>query len=549
MSYLVIARKYRPQTFEEVVGQEHITQTLKNAIKLEKISHAYLFTGPRGIGKTTTARILAKTVNCAKGKDQEPCNKCDSCTEITNSQSVDIIEIDAASNRGIDEIRELRKNVKFAPSSAKYKVYIIDEVHMLTKPAFNAILKTLEEPPPHVIFIMATTEPEKVLDTITSRCQTFNFKLIPENKIKDALQDIAKKEKAKYEEEGLWMIAQAAEGSMRDGQSIMDQVLSFSGGKINAEDVRSLLGLIPRDFLFSYTDSIKQMDVKNALKLTDDLLKEGYNLSRLFNDLLMHFRNLMFAKVFGEATGFLGFNDDYSKRLSQTSEDFSQEQLIWITEFLTRNAGRMKYTENSHVVMDTILFKLCQKYVSFDDILQTAGRGEDIPEPVKVIEPVAKKETPEPEEQEKQSGSFDFIPETETEKKEEQPAQRLKEPKKGGKWEKILALIKEESQPLYHSLKDSKAVLNKKQNKIVIEYTALLDLTDRQNTILKEKIIEIMGSGFYAEIKKKDKHPASPEIKPADKPKKPQISPTVIEKEEPLIADIVEIFNGKIEQQ
>jgi DNA polymerase-3 subunit gamma/tau len=508
LSYLVIARKYRPQTFDEVIGQEHISRTLKNAIKLGKISHAYLFTGPRGIGKTTTARILAKAVNCTDRKTEEPCNRCDSCLEITNSKSVDIIEIDAASNRGIDEIRELRENVKFAPASTKYKVYIIDEVHMLTKEAFNAILKTLEEPPAHVIFIMATTEPEKVLETITSRCQTFNFRLIPEQRIKETLQEIAQKEKAEFEEEGLWHIARAARGSMRDGQSLMDQALSYSGGKIIAQEVSQLLGLIPREFLFSYTDYIKNQDIKSAMNLTQKLMREGYNISRLFSDLIAHFRNLMFAKVFDRATDFLGFSADYSENLAGAAKHFPKEQLVWITEFLSMNSSRMKFADDPHIVMDTILFKLCQRYVSFEDVLNTVNPSE------KHEEPIRKTGTGSPE----------------------------KKPAEGGRWERILGSIEKDSQPLYHLLKEAEVSL--KEKKIIIKSATPIDLNERYIKILNDKIKEIMGDGYYPEIRKEIK---APETK-TETPKKLAVSPAKIEQEEPIVGNIVEMFGGRIEK-
>lgn len=535
MSYLVIARKYRPQKFSEVVGQEHVTKTLQNAIKMDTISHAYLFTGPRGIGKTTTARILAKAVNCENISAEEPCNTCITCEEITGSKSIDIIEIDAASNRGIEDIRELRKNVKYAPSSVKYKVYIIDEVHMLTKEAFNAILKTLEEPPPHVIFIMATTEPGKVLDTITSRCQTFNFKKIPEKIIKENLQSIAEKEKAEYEEEGLWMISGAADGSMRDGQSIMDQALSYSDGKIIADKVSELLGLIPREFLFSYTEYITKMDIQGALQLTDRLSREGYNLERLYTDLLKHFRNLMFAKVFGEATGFMGFDKDYSKKLDQMASGFSKEQLVWIMEFLSRNMMRVKNTDSPQVVLDTIFFKLCQKYVGYDDIMNAFKNGA-APEDLEIVEEIVKQK---PEVTEKMPQPE----ETKTAVQESSPVSA-----KGQKWGKILAEIKKESQPLYHSLKEAQATVKNKQ--VIIKYDGKLDLTERQEKILKDKITEIAGEGYYPHIVKKNAKPVEPEIKKESegKVKKKATSPTEIEEEEPVIGDIVEMFKGKIEK-
>ncbi|MFW6134608.1 MAG: DNA polymerase III subunit gamma/tau [Elusimicrobiota bacterium] len=520
MSYLVLARKYRPQRFDEIVGQEHITKTLKNAIKMGKISHAYLFTGPRGIGKTTTARILAKAVNCTNRETEEPCNECTSCREITSTESVDVIEIDAASNRGIDEIRELRQNVKFAPASSKYKVYIIDEVHMLTKEAFNAILKTLEEPPEHVIFVMATTEPEKVLDTIHSRCQTFNFKLIPERSIIENLKQIARQEEAEYDQEGLSIIARAAEGSIRDAQSIMDQCLSFAGGKINEKEVSELLGLIPREFMFEYTEYIKNNEVKKAVELTDKLYREGFSIQRLFTDLMAHFRNLMFARVFGEATGFLGFGKDYSKKLAQSAEGFSKEHLIWITEFLTKNTSRLKYSDNPQIVMDTIIFKLCQRYVGFDDVLKAAEKMEKEPE-------------------KKENKSPDYP-------REEQPISSThrktkKTPAKGGKWERILKNIKRESEPLYHFLKESKVSLDKKD--IIIKNSSPVDFSDRQMKILRDSIKKVMGEKYKPVLKKVKKKKQK-----KNKIKKKNPNPLEIEEEEPVVREIVDLFKGRVEK-
>ncbi|MGM0442379.1 MAG: DNA polymerase III subunit gamma/tau [Elusimicrobiota bacterium] len=559
MSYLVLARKYRPQKFSEIIGQEHITQTLKNAIRMGKISHSYLFSGPRGIGKTTTARILAKAVNCKNLDGQEPCNECDSCREITSGEAVDIIEIDAASNRGIGEIRELRENVKFAPSSTKYKFYIIDEVHMLTKEAFNALLKTLEEPPDHVIFVMATTEPDKVLDTIISRCQTFNFRLLSEKEIKDALQDIAEKEDAPYEENGLWQIARAAKGSMRDAQSIMDQVLSFSGGKVPAKDVADILGLIPRNFLFSYTEYIKSKDIKSALELTEKLLKDGYNLNRLFNDLFKHFRNLMFAKVFGESTSFMGFDEEYSRRLAKMSDKFSKEQLTWITEFMNKNTQRIKYSDNPQIVMDTVIFKLCQKYVSFDDIMEYMNSGKNISvQSGKKVKPVKKSKKPvkKPEKTVKKteidSGPPPQAPqESQSFSKKFTPSSDIKKPSKSGKWSKILSLIKKNSQPLFHTLKNADVGLKKDKKKVIVRYKSLLELNQSKKEILKNAVDKIMGSDYMVDVhrsKEVFKNKKKRKKNSSKKRKKNRVNPSKIEQEEPVVGKIVDMFNGKIEK-
>ena len=459
-------------------------------------------------------------MNCSQRKTEDPCDKCVSCLEITKSVSVNVIEIDAASNRGIDEIRRLRENVKFAPASAKYKIYIIDEVHMLTKEAFNAILKTLEEPPAHAIFVLATTEPEKVLETITSRCQTFNFKLITEKDIKEMLQRIAEKEKAEYEEDGLWMLASAAKGSMRDAQSIMDKVLSYSGGKIIADEVSEILGLIPREFLFSYAEAFKNNDIKKALLLTDNLVKEGYSVHRLFNELLLHFRNLMFAKIFGEATDLMGFNKDYADNLAKSAGSFSRERLIWIIDFLTMNFQRMRWTDSPRIVMDTILFKLCQKYVGFDDIMNLID-DEGVSE----------------------AGGASIKTDTGLSEMTQK-----KKPKQGGRWEKVIKLLEEKSPALYHYMKESDVSLSGKR--ITINYKTLMDITDKHRQILQEKIREVFGDGYYPDIKKV-KSPGEGTKKLLDieeEPQKQSISPALIEREEPIVAKIVNVFDGRIER-
>ncbi|MDP3730508.1 MAG: DNA polymerase III subunit gamma/tau [Candidatus Omnitrophota bacterium] len=292
MSYIVFARKYRPQAFDEVVGQSHITTTLENAIAQDRVAHAYIFAGPRGVGKTTTARIFAKALNCERGPTADPCNKCPLCLEITQGSSLDILEIDGASNRGIDEIRNLRENVKFSPSKGRFKVYIIDEVHMLTQEAFNALLKTLEEPPAHVKFIFATTQAHKVPPTILSRCQRFDFRRISIKDIVDSLKAIAKKENLKVEDDVLILMAKHSDGSMRDAQVVLDQISSFADGRISLEDASKILGAVSDDILFSLADSIKSRDALGALKIIDDLANEGKDVAEIVLYLIEHFRDL-----------------------------------------------------------------------------------------------------------------------------------------------------------------------------------------------------------------------------------------------------------------
>src|SRR2546422_464936 len=297
MSYQVIARKYRPQRFTEVVGQEHVTQTLTQAIERKRIAHAYLFCGPRGTGKTTIARIFAKCLNCTGGPKVDFDESDPRCIEITDGRALDVLEIDGASNRGIEEIRELRETVKYVPASSKFKIYIIDEVHMLTKEAFNALLKTLEEPPEHVKFMFATTEPEKVLLTILSRCQRFDLRRIPAALIVKHLAHVAKQEKVNIDPAALYAIARGAGGAMRDAESTLDQLISFCGNTIEEPDVLSMFGLTAQSQLLELSRAVLVGEVEAALRQLNDLCNHGKDLGRLLGDLLSDFRNLLIFQV------------------------------------------------------------------------------------------------------------------------------------------------------------------------------------------------------------------------------------------------------------
>ncbi|MDP1852924.1 MAG: DNA polymerase III subunit gamma/tau [Candidatus Omnitrophota bacterium] len=297
MSYLVFARKYRPQNFDEIIGQESVTKSLKNAVSSGKVAHAYIFSGPRGVGKTSCARVLAKALNCQKGPTLEPCGKCPVCIEISEGRSMDVIEIDGASNRGIEDIRSLRENVKFASSYGKSKVYIIDEVHQITPDGFNALLKTLEEPPAHVVFVFATTAIHKVPPTILSRCQKFEFKPITIPKIIETLEQLAKRENIKIDDNALLAIARASDGSLRDAESLLDQLGSFGQGKISLSDISSLLGIVEDELLVSLISRIIKKDADGALEMVDNFINQGKDAAVLIISLIEYFRNLMVAKV------------------------------------------------------------------------------------------------------------------------------------------------------------------------------------------------------------------------------------------------------------
>ncbi|RMF60473.1 MAG: DNA polymerase III subunit gamma/tau [Calditrichaeota bacterium] len=365
MTYIVLARKWRPMTFESVVGQEHVTRTLMNSLTQQRIAHAYIFAGPRGVGKTTTARLLAKAVNCERQPAVNPCNECAHCQQATRGQSLDIIEIDGASNRGIDEIRNLRENIRFAPVAARYKVYIIDEVHMLSKEAFNALLKTLEEPPAHAIFIFATTEIHRVPLTILSRCQRFDFKRIPTAQITDQLKSIAEKENISAEEDALLLIARKSEGSMRDAISIFDQMISFSEGNLTLKLVQESLGVITEEVYFELTDLMQQKDEAGVIHFARKVYQDGHDLMHFLQGLEEHFRNLLLTLSTGNTR--LLETSDYIKQLYQEkAAHFSEKDLLHYLDILVQHESLLKYSENPQLILELLLLKLLHKPLSVD---------------------------------------------------------------------------------------------------------------------------------------------------------------------------------------
>ena len=380
MSYLVLARKYRPTNFDEVVGQSHITDLLKNAITTKRIAHAFLFSGPRGVGKTSCARILAKCLNCQNGPTLIPCDQCTACKEITQGNSFDVLEIDGASNRGIDEIRTLRENSKFAPSYGRYKIYIVDEVHMLTTEAFNALLKTLEEPPEHVKFIFATTDPNKLPPTIISRCQRFDFKRVSAKTIAEMLSSICQKEGLKIEPDAVHAIAKAAQGSFRDGLSTLDQMSALGMQGIKGEDVYAMLGVVEVELLFQLSDALGQGDCSQALKIFDNLIERGKDLKQLVKDLVEHFRNLMVIKVGGKTLGGLV---DYplavkEMYLAQT-EKFSLVEILKAIDAFLEAQDVARITESLRIPLEIAFAK-----ITYDQ----KATGANTPTPIKAEKPL-----------------------------------------------------------------------------------------------------------------------------------------------------------------
>ncbi len=373
MEYLVLARKFRPQTFEEVAGQEHVVKTLRNAIGQGRVAHAFLFSGPRGVGKTSVARILSKALNCEKGPTATPCNECANCKEITNNSSLDVHEIDGASNRGIDEIRELRENVKFAPASSRYKIYIIDEVHMLTDPAFNALLKTLEEPPAHVIFMFATTEIHKIPATILSRCQCYDFRRISLKEIISNLELVASKEGIKISPIALSWIAEAGDGSMRDAQSIFDQVISYAGLDITDADVEECLGLAARKYLFRLSEAVLNQNAGACLMILEEAYLAGLDMKFFYQMLLKHFRNLLLVKIAADGSTSFDIAAEQIEKLKSQVQKISRETLQRYLEILIAEEGNFRRSQEPRMKLETIIVKMAylEPIIPLGEIIST----------------------------------------------------------------------------------------------------------------------------------------------------------------------------------
>jgi len=378
VSYEVFARKYRPQTFDDLVGQAHVSRTLKNAVAQNRLAHAYLFVGPRGVGKTSTARILAKSLNCVKGPTVTPCGECDNCREIAAGNSLDVIEIDGASNNSVEDVRQLRENVRYAPAKARYKIYLIDEVHMLSSAAFNALLKTLEEPPEHVKFIFATTEPQKVLPTILSRCQRFDLHRIPANLIAKHLQFIAGKEKIALESAAAHAIARGAEGGLRDAESMLDQLVAFCGEKISEKDVLDVFGFTSEQTVVDLTGRILRGETPDAIDLLHQQSEAGKDMMRLMSDLIAYLRDLLVFKAKPDALKE-DVEADVQTSLSAHAELVTTDRLLELVDLFAIAEGRMKWVPNKKLHFEVAIIKAIQSLgqATLDEVIEKLSQLRD----------------------------------------------------------------------------------------------------------------------------------------------------------------------------
>jgi DNA polymerase III subunit gamma/tau len=542
MSYLVLARKWRPQTFEAVVGQEHVTRTLKNAITTGRVAHAFLFAGARGVGKTTAARLLAKALNCIAGPTPTPCNECENCTEITRGNAIDVSEIDGASHRGINEVRDIIESVKYRPAKSRYKAYIIDEVHQLTPEAFNALLKTLEEPPEHVKFIFATTEPHKVPHTILSRCQRYDFRRIPLRELTSRLRFIVQQEEMQVSEAGLSLIAREADGSLRDAESLLEQVLAFAGKEVEEKDVAEVLGVVDRQALFGVAGAVLDRDAAQALRLVGELYRYGYDTRRLCRDLVEHLRNLVVAKVFQDAHLLGDLPDHEMEEVMKQAGKRSLEDLQRLFKLMVEGDGEVSRSVYPQLLVELTLVKLATlpPLVPIQEILaQIAalearlGSG-----PAGDNEPQSALNEPQP-----------ALPAVKKEGDNPTPANPpAAENKTDGKgWEEFLAFVRGEKLTLFFSLSHSRMLaLTPTLLQIGVEKEPYLrELKQKDNQVLLQ---DLARRFFQQELEVElCRDPAGSDLSKSPAAAKPAEGTKATAAADPLVKTALEVLGGEIQ--
>lgn len=540
MSYLVLARKWRPQVFEDVVGQEHVARTLQNAIKSGRVAHAYLFTGARGVGKTSAARIFAKALNCVTGPTPVPCNTCESCKEISSGSSMDVFEIDGASNTGVDDVRELRENIKFPPIKGRYRVYIIDEVHMLSTNAFNALLKTLEEPPPHVVFVFATTEPQKIPVTILSRCQEFDFKRIPTLLIQERLRSIAESEGIKISDKGLHIIAREADGGMRDAQSILDQVISFAGEEVSDEDVTKILGVIDREVLKDTVDNILKRNPAGCIELVEKVYDYGYDVRLFYKNLLEYLRNLTVLKVINEPGQLIDLPEGEVAELKRLSDGFSQEELQQLFVILSRGEDELKRSSSPRLSLEMTLIRMATLR-SLVPIAELIERVKGLEEGKVGAYSNTHVQKPEVRSQKADSNlEREQLPshkEEVVEKEEVASHIEMEEPEET--WKGFLRFVQKKRPPLASKLEHGKLIeLNESEIKIGFTKTIYLDMISKEDI----KAVEEMLSGYLSRNVRVTAIPMVQENKVGEVVKRERPQPP----RQPIIEEALKVFGGRV---
>ena len=566
MTYLVMARKYRPQSFDEVVGQSHVTTTLKHAIQTDRISHAYLFAGSRGTGKTTVARILAKALNCKEGPTPQPCNSCDSCKEITIGRSLDVVEIDGASNNSVDDIRALRENIRYVPSQQKYKVYIIDEVHMLSDSAFNALLKTLEEPPAHAIFIFATTEPHKLPQTVLSRCQRFDFRRIPTVDLVKTIQDIAEKENLNIEKEASYILARRADGSLRDVLSLLDQVIAYGDESesdeekrrtITSELVSETLGLVDQEKLFEITDAIGQKDSPKGISLLNELIDSGIDLPEFVNSLLQHLRNLLVTRVAGDSNVLFDLSDNYIQKYREKSSVFSEGDLLRMIKVVADLNQNLKRASDPRILLEMTLMKILkmESSVSLADVLDKLnlleGKRQGCVNSNDLTESATSRTQPPISTASKQSIKI--------EEQEEQPSSPTPKRKSSGRteelslkdiqrgWDEVLGKIKKTKLSLWSLLKEGE-IMGLEDDILTVEFHNGRNFHKKQAerkenfNLIQKALGDVFDQWFKLKFELN-------EAKMSSSAKSGNVNSTAIQDEvtkDPLVKSILDTFEGEI---
>ena len=554
MSYLVLARKWRPQRFEEVIGQKHVVKTLQNAIESNRIAHAFLFAGQRGVGKTSVARILSKALNCHEGPTPHPCGKCTSCKEITGGNSMDVLEIDGASNTGVDDVRELRESVKYVPSRSRYKIYIIDEVHMLSNSAFNALLKTLEEPPAHVIFMFATTEPQKIPTTVLSRCQRFDLRRISLEALVEQLGMITAQEQITISGQGLRWIASESEGSMRDAQSILDRVISYAGKQIKDNDIVEVLGIVDKDLLMRTSQAVLDKDAKGCLDIVRELFRFGYDTRQFYQAFLEHLRNIIIVKISKDPAKLMDLSPDEGEVLKKQVKDSEVETLQRLFDVWLKAEEEINRSSQPHVVLEMILLKMVylKGLVPLDDALAKLSdlekrfSGRKVASESGVVRPITSKPV-EYEEMQDSGGEPSQLEEGAA----AVPDGGLEGDGPNQVWEKFMAFAKKEKRMLAGILEHGH-LLNLDEEKIELGFASNSFFLESANDAENKKQLKDICEKFFGRSMQVKVSPVKEEVNNQSqvlargRAKEKENSSEEEALQHPLVDEALSIFDGKI---